>query len=224
MKKIFLILTFSLLILNKGYAATQTGPATEYEVTLKKVELCNDVSCTSPYVVGDKEMKADIGAADAGATVGNYAPTSEIPSGTYTHLRVTMSRTIQVTGSVTASGLSCYTDGGQDNVADNLLATAATAAVSTTMYLSDADGYKVGTGDNSASNITVTYATPKHATSMTVSGDNGVMIYKLAEPYTRLLKTPLIKISFNTENAVGCEDTTADVMWVEEPFVSISIQ
>ena len=59
---------------------------------------------------------------------------------------------------------------------------------------------------------------------MSVTGDNAIMIYKLKQSFTRLVKTPLIKISFNTENALGCEDTTSDVMWVEEPFVSISIQ
>jgi hypothetical protein len=29
------------------------------------------------------------------------------------------------------------------------------------------------------------------------------MIYKLTEPFTRLLKTPVIKASFNTLNALG---------------------
>ena len=228
MKKIFLILVFTLLILNKSYAVTGTGPATEYEVTMRKVELCTDSTCTSPYIVGETDMLADIAAANAGATVANFASTSGIPPGTYTHIRVTISRTIQITGSVIlgndGSAISCYTDGGTDNVADNLLATAATTAVTTTMYLSDDDKYKVGTGDTSAENITIQYSAPKYALSMSISGDDALMIYELSAPYTRLLKTPLIKIAFNTENAVGCEDTTADVMWIEEPFVSISIQ
>ena len=225
MKKIFLILLFTFLILNKGYAATATGEATEYEITMKKVELCSDATCTTPITVGEIDMAADIAAADAGATVGNYASTAGIPSGTYSHIRITISRTIQITGTVVISdSSSCFTDGGTDNVADNLLATTATSASSTTMYLVNDDSYKVGTGDTSLKDITIGYTNPTYATSMSVSGDNAVMIYELTEPYTRLLKAPVIKVAFNTENAVGCEDTTADVMWVEEPYVSITIQ
>ena len=225
MKKIFLILLFIFLILNKGYAATATGEATEYEITMKKVELCSDATCTTPIIVGERDMAADIAAADAGATVGNYASTAGIPSGTYSHIRITISRTIQITGTVVISGSSsCFTDGGTDNVADNLLVTTATSASSTTMYLVNDDKYKVGTGDTSAENITIGYTNPTYASSMSVSGDNAVMIYELTEPYTRLLKAPVIKVAFNTENAVGCEDTTADVMWIEEPYVSITIQ
>ena len=225
MKKIFLILLFTFLILNKGYAATATGEATEYEITMKKVELCSDATCTTPITVGERDMAADIAAADAGATVGNYASTAGIPSGTYSHIRITISRTIQITGTVVISGSSsCFTDGGTDNVADNLLVTTATAASSTTMYLVNDDKYEVGTGTTDSENITIGYTNPTYASSMSVSGDNAVMIYELTEPYTRLLKAPVIKVAFNTENAVGCEDTTTDVMWIEEPYVSITIQ
>ena len=49
MKKIFLILLFTFLTLNTGFAAT--GAATEYEVTMKKVELCSDATCTTPTIV-----------------------------------------------------------------------------------------------------------------------------------------------------------------------------
>ncbi|MBT3546742.1 MAG: hypothetical protein HN487_03505 [Flavobacterium sp.] len=225
MKKIFLILLFTFLILNKGYAATATGEATEYEITMKKVELCSDATCTTPITVGERDMAADIAAADAGATVGSYASTSGIPSGTYSHIRITISRTIQITGTVVISGSSsCFTDGGTDNVADNLLVTTATSASSTTMYLVNDDKYEVGTGTTDSENITIGYTNPTYASSMSVSGDNAVMIYELTEPYTRLLKAPVIKVAFNTENAVGCEDTTTDVMWIEEPYVSITIQ
>ena len=225
MKKIFLILLFTFLILNKGYAATATGEATEYEITMKKVELCSDATCTTPITVGERDMAADIAAADAGATVGNYASTAGIPSGTYSHIRITISRTIQITGTVVISdSSSCFTDGGTDNVADNLLVTTATSASSTTMYLVNDDSYEVGTGTTDSEDITIGYTNPTYATSMSVSGDNAVMIYELTEPYTRLLKAPVIKVAFNTENAVGCEDTTADVMWIEEPYVSITIQ
>ena len=221
MKKIFLILLFTLLIFNKSYAAT--GAATEYEITMKKVELCSDATCTTPITVGERDMAADIAAADAGATVGNYASTSGIPSGTYTHIKITMSRSFQITGSVVDGGTTCTTDGGTDNDNDQMLDSGTGTATSTAMYLVDADDYDASDGSGGGSNITISYANPTYASSMTVSGDNAVMIYKLTEPYTRLLKAPVIKVSFNTENAIG-GDGNACVMWIEEPFVSISIQ
>ena len=221
MKKIFLILLFTFLTLNTGFAAT--GAATEYEVTMKKVELCSDATCTTPTIVGERDMAADIAAADAGATVGNYASTSGIPSGTYTHIRITMSRTFQITGSVVDGSTTCTTDGGTDNDNDQMLDSGTGTATSTAMYLVDAATYNAANGATGGSNITISYANPTYASSMTVSGDNAVMIYKLTEPYTRLLKAPVIKVSFNTENALGA-DGTACVMWIEEPYVSISIQ
>ena len=94
MKKIFLILVSSFLTFSNAYAASGTGEATEYRVTLKKVELCNDAACTTTVLVGERDMLADIAAADAGATVGNFASTAGIPGGTYTHIRITISRSI----------------------------------------------------------------------------------------------------------------------------------
>ena len=143
MKNLLLILILTLLTFNSVNAASGTGEATQYRVTMKKVELCSDSTCTTPILVGERDMQADIAAAEAGATVGNFTSTAGIPGGTYTHIRITISRSIQITGSVVVGSGARFTDGGQDNVANNLLPTAATAAVSTPMYLSDEDGYKL---------------------------------------------------------------------------------
>ena len=224
MKKIFLILIFTLLIQNKSYAAT--GTATEYTVTMKKVELCTDSTCTSPFIVGETDMEADIGAADAGATVANYASTSGIPPGTYTHLRVTLSRIFTITGTVVIGSDTCATDGGTDHAATQLLDAGTGTAASTSMYLSNADTYGSddGIGQDAGTGITLNYDNPKYATSITMSGDDVLIIYQLTAPYTRLLKTPLIKIAFNTENAIGAATAGDCIMWIEEPFTTISIQ
>jgi len=193
---------------------------------MKKVELCSDSTCTTPITVGERDMAADIAAAEAGATVGNYAPTSGIPSGTYTHLRVTMNRTFTVTGTVAVGGGTCATDGGTDNTAAQLLDAGTGTATSTAMYLSNADTYGSddGTGNDAGTCITLNYDNPKYATSITMSGDSVLIIYALTEPYTRLLKTPLIKLSFGTTAAVGAATIGDCIMWIEEPAVSISIQ
>ena len=224
MKKIFLILVFTLLILNKSYAAD--GVATQYEVTMKKVELCSDATCTAPITVGEIDMAADIGAAEAGATVGNYASTSGIPSGTYTHLRVTMDRTFTITGTVVIGSATCATDGGTDSAATQLLDAGTGTATPTAMYLANADTYGAddGIGEDAGTGITLNYDNPKYATSITMSGDTVLIIYELTEPYTRLLKTPLITVSFGTTTAIGAATAAQCVMWINEPNVPISIK
>ena len=224
MKKIFLILALTILFSSKSYAATGEGVASEYIVTMKKLELCEDSACATSTTVGDSSMPVDIASVSAGAAVGTYAATTGLPLGTtFSHLRVTVSRTFQVTGSVTAGSTDCVTDGGTDSTATHLLDAGTGTAVSTTMYLSDADGYAVSDGDNDADQITMSYSSPTYATSMTVSGSTAVMIYKLTSAYTVGLRSPTIKVIFNTDTALGADDT-ACVMWLQEPYCQITIQ
>mgnify|MGYP001330145983 CR=1 FL=1 len=224
MKKIFLILVLTIFIFNKSYAATGKGIATEYIVKMQKVELCEDSACASSTTVGDSSMSVNIASVSAGADIGTYAPTTGLPLGTtFTHLRVTINRLFQVTGSATAGSTTCVTDGGSDSTSTSLLDAGTGTATSTAMYLADADGYAAADGDNDADQITISYSSPTYATSMTVSGSTAVMIYELTSPYTVGIKSPVIKVIFNTDTAVGADDT-ACVMWLEEPYCEISIE
>ena len=224
MKKIFLIFALTILFFNNSYAATGEGVASEYIVTMKKVELCEDSACATSTTVGDSSKPVNIASVSAGADIGSYAPTTGLPLGTtFSHLRVTVSRTFTVTGSVTAGSTDCVTDGGTDSTATHLLDAGTGTAVSTTMYLSDADGYAVSDGDNDADQITMSYSSPTYATTMTVSGDTAVMIYKLTSDYTVGLRAPTIKVIFNTDTALGATDD-ACVMWLQEPYCQITIQ
>ena len=224
MKKIFLIFALTILFFNNSYAATGEGVASEYIVTMKKLELCEDSACATSTTVGDSSKPVNIASVSAGADIGSYAATTGLPLGTtFSHLRVTVSRTFTVTGSVTAGSTDCVTDGGTDSTATHLLDAGTGTAVSTTMYLSDADGYAVSDGDNDADQITMSYSSPTYATSMTVSGDTAVMIYKLTSNFTVGLRAPTIKVIFNTDTALGADDT-ACVMWLQEPYCQITIQ
>ena len=99
MKKIFLVFVLTLFSFTKVYAASGSGAATEYTVTMKKVELCEDSACATSYTVATKDMPVDIASASAGTDIGSYAPTTGLTLGkTYTHLRVTISRTFTATG------------------------------------------------------------------------------------------------------------------------------
>jgi len=224
MKKIFLIFALTILFCNKSYAAAGEGAATEYIVTMEKLELCEDSACASSTTVGDSSMGVDIASVSAGADIGTYAATTGLPLGTtFSHLRVTISRTFKVTGSVTAGSTDCVTDGGTDSTATHLLDSGTGTAVSTTMYLVDADGYAVSDGDNDADQITMSYSSPTYATTMTISGGSMIMIYELTSPYTVGLRAPTIKVIFNTDTALGADDT-ACVMWLQEPYCQITIQ
>ena len=229
MKKIFFILLFTFFIIERGYTASDEGQPTQYQVTMKKVELCTDLACTAPYVVGERDMDADIASVSAGADVGNFAPTTGIPPGiVYTHLRVTISRTFTITASISVDGGLCRTDGGDNATATQMTVGASSGtAVAETMYLVNAGSYGAsdGTRDGAvgSSNIDIDYSSPSSAKSMTVSGDNAVMTYELTSPYQKTLRAPVIKVKFNTATAVGVEDTACS-MWVNEPTVSIELQ
>ncbi|MBD1135158.1 hypothetical protein IDH21_02025 [Pelagibacterales bacterium SAG-MED47] len=229
MKKLFFILLFTFFITEKGYTASDEGQPTQYEVTMKKVELCTDLACTSPYVLGEKIMAADIAPDSGGADVGNYAPTTGIPPGiVYTHLRVTISRTFTVTASISVDGGLCRTDGGNNaNATQMTVGASSGTAVAETMYLVNAGSYGAsdGTRDGAvgSSNIDVDYSSPDPAKSMTVSGDDAVMVYELTAPYQKTLRAPVIKVKFSTVTAVGVEDTACS-MYLNEPSVTISLQ
>ena len=229
MKKKFFILFFTFFICGKAFAADANGEPTQYQVTMKKVELCTDLACTSPYVVGEKDMDADIASVTAGADVGSFAPTTGIPPGiVYTHLRVTISRTFTITASISVGAGLCRTDGGDNATATQMTVGASSGtAVAETMYLVNAGSYGAsdGTRDGAvgSSNIDVDYSSPSSAKSMTVSGDNAVMVYELTAPYQKTLRAPVIKVKFDTSTAVGVENT-ACAMYINEPSVTISLQ
>ena len=229
MKKLFFILLFTFFIIERGYTASDEGQPTQYQVTMKKVELCTDLACTSPYVVGEKDMDADIASVTAGADVGSFAPTTWIPPGiVYTHLRVTISRTFTITASISVGAGLCRTDGGDNATATQMTVGASSGtAVAETMFLVNAGSYGAsdGTRDGAvgSSNIDIDYSSPSSAKSMTVSGDNAVMVYELTAPYQKTLRAPVIKVKFNTATAIGVEDTACS-MYINEPSVTISLQ
>ena len=229
MKKIFFILLFTFFIIERGYTASDEGQPTQYQVTMKKVELCTDLACSTTYTVGERDMDADIASVSAGADIGAYAPTTGIPPGiVYTHLRVTISRTFTITASISVDGGLCRTDGGNNaNATQMTVGASSGTAVAETMYLVNAGSYGAGDGtrdgDEGSSNIDIGYSSPSSAKTMSVSGHNAVMVYELTAPYQKTLRAPVIKVKFNTATAIGVEDTACS-MYINEPSVTISLQ
>ena len=229
MIKILFSIILSLFLFQNAYSADAHGQPTQYEVTMKKVELCTDLACTSPFILGEKNMAADIVPTEGGKNVANYASTSGIPAGiVYTHLRVTLDRTFKITGNVTVGSKECATDGGNNaNATQMTVGTDGGTPAEENMFLVNAGSYVDGSGkragDVGSSDLDISYATPSSAKTISVSGDNALLVYELTAPYQKTLRAPVIKIAFNTSEAISANDD-ACAMWIEEPTVSITLQ
>ena len=229
MIKILFSIILSLFLFQNAYSADAHGQPTQYEVTMKKVELCTDLACTSPFILGEKNMAADIVPTEGGKNVANYASTSGIPAGIiYTHLRVTLDRTFKITGNVSVGSKECATDGGNNaNATQMTVGTDGGTPAEENMFLVNAGSYVDGSGkragDVGSSDLDIRYDTPSSAKSISVSGDNALLVYELTAPYQKTLRAPVIKIAFNTSEAISANDD-ACAMWIEEPTVSITLQ
>ena len=104
--RLFIItLSFFILANETAFAATATGNADVYKVTMRKIELCtgytvvdfDDVNtanaCQGAVVIGSGDLEVDIASVTAGAAAASYGDPALLPLGeTYTHMRVTVDR------------------------------------------------------------------------------------------------------------------------------------
>ena len=119
-KILFFIFTSNL------YAASTTGAADVYKVTMKKVELCTAstsvTSCENAIVIGETDKTVDIASTGAGSAAASYGDPALLPLGvTYTHMRVTIDRKFTIQADLAVDGVD-----------DNCTTTAALSAVSYT--------------------------------------------------------------------------------------------
>lgn len=177
---------------------TGAGKATLYNVDVREVKLCQDGACASGYVVGSGSKTFDIASASAGSDVGSYANTDAIPQGTYTHIRVVLSRTFTVAGGPclgqTTTSVSRSIPNGTDPVG-----------------MSDAlaGGGSITWFDSNKTLVSILDQLP---TPITISKGNTT--------------PPVAKVKFNTSNALGCVDTGPGgiIFFPAEPAVTISLQ
>ena len=119
MRLILIIFTTFLTFINSTFAATGTGDAEVFKVTMKKMELCtgyqggdfhnitNVSFCNDPVVLGTGEQVVDIASVNAGAAAASYGNAALLPLGeTYTHLRVTIDKkfTIKTSAAISTGG------------------------------------------------------------------------------------------------------------------------
>ena len=115
----------SLQVYSAG-CATSDGNCAEpskYILTMTKLELCTsvpntdsyDVTCNGATTVGTGSLEFDVTSVAAGQAIATFASTKGLPIGTtFTHIKPTLLRKIQLQGSLTVSGegysFTCHTD------------------------------------------------------------------------------------------------------------------
>ena len=224
--KSILILFISFYSVNT-FAAT--GAATEYKVTMTKLELCETGSttanCLNPLTISPSGTSGavDIASVSAGATAGSYGNIAKAKIGTlYTFIQITMSRQFQITG--TAG--SCATKAGESGTktTDAKGQTGGTPG-SSTLYVPDGTNTY---GDHINGSI--------DSLGASVSADKTVGTNDEYFQYRKIISGgglkvkagdfPTVKVAFDVSNAVG-EGTgggacTGDVMYANEPGMTIS--
>ena len=230
MKKVKNLLFILIVSFFSSHLYAATGPATEYKVTMTKVELCETGSttanCLNALTISPSGTSGavDIASVDAGATAGSYGNIAKAKIGTlYTFIQITMSRQFSITG--TAG--SCATKAGESGskTADAKGQTGGTAG-SSTLYVPDGTNTY---GDHINGSI--------DSLGASVSADKTVGASDEYFQYRKIISGgglkvkagdfPTVKIAFDVSNAVG-EGTggaaacTGNVMYANEPGVLIS--
>ena len=222
----FFIVLFSLLSVSFNLNAA-SGSADTYTVTMLKVELCTEVTCSSATEVASGSQGVNIASLSAGAEAAKFGSTTGLPMGTtFTHLRVTLDRTFTISGTVTdGSNGTCTTDGSTEANATTMhvgTKNDTSGKTDTTFEIVNAGNY------GSGGNIGIAYSSPSSAVSMSVGSPETAqmqLIYALTESYTVGLIAPKIKVSFDVSSAVGGAVDAGGTcrMWPNEPTVTIGL-
>ena len=213
LKYIYLVI-FCIFFQANLFAATTLGPATEYKITIKKIELCSVGSsisdCVSPITIftGNSGL-IDIASTAAGATAASLGDVSAAPLGkSYSVVQVTMDRKVTLQGTVTVGSNTCSTissnassqilngKGSHDTTGDE---------ASGVYYMGEALGTDMGTGDAMNFIAADGSVSADDNNSLADPGNVDVMYRKvLTAPVTITLgKLPTVKIAFGATAAIG---------------------
>ena len=172
--------------MSSSAAIAETGRADVYKVTMDRMELCTDSTCSSPLLVCSVTASVDIASKDAGTDIGSWCPLSGLPIGaTYSHYRIRVSRTFTISGSVTGDGTdmtnaaTCMSQTGASNAATTTkwgFGKATGTAGEQVMVIHDGDGTQAITMQDSNTGTGNTHSNsppgPTGATSWCVGTDS----------------------------------------------------
>ena len=203
-KIIFLFFIILLALPVSGLSAVFTGTPDSFIVTLNKVEMYNSSTLTW-LTVGTGDLSFDIASANAGQSVGSYVSGVSFEPGTYTQVRVTVSRTMQIQGNIGAN----YTS-----------STASSADIGT-------GGQAIQAGSSPAKLGTMIVPTDTLSAGMTVSGSYFILTYDLGASAITITpgESKKITVKFDVANSLVLNDVPdPDIFYSEPPNVTYSVE
>jgi len=97
--RVGLFILFGLIALINQSLADSKGRASIYNVTMEKMELCTDATCSDPTLVCNSTLLVDIASVTVGADVGSWCSMAGLPIGiAYSHVRVHVNRKFSIAG------------------------------------------------------------------------------------------------------------------------------
>ena len=242
-----------LLLIGFHFSSLQAAnfTPTSYTLTIQQVEMCTGTdgsgSCDNAKVVGNTTQEMDIASVDIMAVVSEYGSPAILEVGTtYTHMKTTMSRTIQITGTADDGGVTCNTAAVTDanypgTEADQkyshipVINNGQTMAVTEVRLMNESvtkcldDDCGTTTTDNSWMSYGAKDEGASYAIHNAISGDSFMLIHALTKPYTVTLDTPQLDMAFGTEDvgqvfAIDTGGTKYCRFDALEPSVSITIE
>ena len=205
---------FCIFIQTNLFAATTLGTASEYKITIKKIELCGVGSsisdCVGPITIfsGDSGL-IDIASTTAGAAAASLGDVSSAPLGaTYSVVQVTMDRKVTLKGTVTVGSNTCSTiaSNASSQILNGKGAHGATGSEAAGVYyMGEALGSDMGAGD--ALNFIAADGSVSADDDNSLADPGNVDIIHrtvLTAPITITLgKLPTVKIAFGATAAIG---------------------
>ena len=207
MKKILLSFIFCLFY----FCFANAGPASKYEITITKGELCAQGSslvvtnCVNPVQVNDiTSLTVDVAASGAGQTAGTLGSLSKAKVGiTYTHFRTTLSRLVTVNG----IDSNCFTVSGQNGGLDAYAQLGTTANGDTrgdaTLSMPNTLGSMSATHGNDVIGSDSGGQVGLNAPGQIAAGNTHFMhMMALSKPFKiQAGKVPTLKMAFGTSDA-----------------------
>ena len=229
-----IIFSFYLIFTNSLYAAENVkGPATEYIITMTKVELCESGStisnCLNPInITTGNGATADIASVEAGVTAATVADFGKAQVGkTYTYIQTVLSRAMTITGRAGTSG-KCTTRAGVNGAlgtagaAGALNGTPGSAILYVPFFSQDTANYSMMEGSDENGENLATLATVRNTDTHFRSRQ------VLTTPYTPVPgSSPTVFLAFDTSiavNELNDADCTDAGLQAAPPTVTITVQ
>jgi len=236
MKKLFYLMMLIKVFSSSAFADTFVkANADEYTVTIQSIRMCENATINSEtsfsvsgcITLGNSPLTVDITSASAGATIGTYADTNTLVSGTtYRYFVPTLSRTFSISGGAVVDSqitgtFTCNTDedatiASFDRHLTQRAGKIGGIATATTVFVPSATsgGAIICLNQDCSSSGTgsVTHDIPDDTTLYgnainvpATDSDNFEMIYTIASPFTMGDTPPTINMSFGTRGALEVE-------------------